>query len=238
MGDPMDFLAWLLNTLHIALGGTRKPGSSIIHKTFQGSVRVSTHKVEGDGDEEHKEHVDEKEMPFLYLTVDVPAAPLFKDTLERNIIPQVPLFACLAKFDGQTFQEMMNGDRRRYVITKLPRYLTVHIKRFSKNTQHFTEKNPTIVNLPVRNLDLSNYTAMPKQAEGGANTKFNLISSIQHDGTPDEGTYRAFVHFKANDQWYELQDLHCNQIHPQLISVSESYIQFYDEAPQDKDKAI
>ena len=47
----------------------------------------------------------------------------------------MPLFACLTKFDGQTFQEMMNGDRRQYVITKLPRYLIVHIKRFSKNTQ-------------------------------------------------------------------------------------------------------
>lgn len=34
--DPMDFLAWLLNALHTALGGTKKPGSSIIHTTFQG----------------------------------------------------------------------------------------------------------------------------------------------------------------------------------------------------------
>ena len=33
--DPMDFLGWLLNALHAGLGGTRKPGSSIIHKAFQ-----------------------------------------------------------------------------------------------------------------------------------------------------------------------------------------------------------
>ena len=63
---------------------------------------------------------------------------------------QVPLFACLTKFDGSTFQEMMNGDRRQYVITKLPQYLIIHIKRFSKNTQQYVEKNPTIVNFPVR----------------------------------------------------------------------------------------
>ena len=36
--------------------------------------------------------VDVKEVPFLYLTVDVPAAPLFKDALERNIIPQVNIY--------------------------------------------------------------------------------------------------------------------------------------------------
>ena len=42
-----------------------------------------------------------------------------------------------------------------------------------------------------------------------------------------QGQYRCFVHFPANDQWYEVQDLHVNGVHPQLISVSESYIQFY-----------
>ena len=135
--DPMDFLAWLLNTLHTALGGTRKPGSSVIHRALQGSVRVTTHKAAAaDGDPP-----EEREVPFLYLTVDVPAAPLFKDALERNIIPQVPLVACLTKFDGATEQEMMNGDRRTYVLTRLPKYLIVHIKRFSSNTQQFAEKN-------------------------------------------------------------------------------------------------
>jgi len=230
--DPMDFLAWLLNSLHTALGGTRKAGSSIIHSTFQGSVKVTTLKARGEGEEEaEEEEATARELPFLYLTVDVPPAPLFKDALERNIIPQVPLFACLAKFDGQTPQEMMNGDKRRYIITRLPRYLIVHIKRFSKNTQHFLEKNPTIVNFPVRNLDLSNYVEMSEEERAaGASHKYHLMSSIQHDGPPDTGAYRAFVHFKANDSWYEMQDLHCNGVHPQLISVSESYIQFYDAA--------
>jgi U4/U6.U5 tri-snRNP-associated protein 2 len=222
--DPMDFLAWLINALHTALGGTRKPGSSIIHRTFQGTVRVTTHKA--DADPEAPGEV--KETPFLYLTLDVPPPPLFKDALERNIIPQVPLFACLTKFDGQTCQEMMNGDRRQYVITKLPRYMLIHIKRFSKNTQQFSEKNPTIVNFPVRNLDMGNYTQLSEADRARENTKYHLMSSVQHDGAPDTGSYRAFVHFKANDSWYELQDLHCNGVHPQLISVSESYIQFYE----------
>eukprot|EP00966_Prymnesium_polylepis_P145356 3356763-Prymnesium_polylepis.1 len=62
---------------------------------------------------------------------------------------------------------MMNGDRRRYVITRLPSYLIVHIKRFSKNTQHYVEKNPTIVNFPVRNLEMGQFTqaASPPKPE-------------------------------------------------------------------------
>jgi U4/U6.U5 tri-snRNP-associated protein 2 len=33
-------MAWFLNQLHVGLGGTRKLGSSIIYKTFQGKVEV------------------------------------------------------------------------------------------------------------------------------------------------------------------------------------------------------
>ena len=73
-----------------------------------------------------------------------------EDIISKHSLAQVPLFACLTKFDGTTFQEMMNGDRRQYVITRLPQYLIIHIKRFSKNTQQYVEKNPTIVNFPVR----------------------------------------------------------------------------------------
>ena len=225
--DPMDFLAWLLNSLHAALGGTRKPGSSVIHQALQGKVRILTRKASANADEEHdaaEEEVDEKESPFLYLTVDVPAAPLFKDALERNIIPQVPLRTLLTKFDGSTEQEMMNGDTRRYVLTSLPKYLIIHVKRFSQNTQQFVEENPTIVNFPIKNLDLGAYTVT------GESKKYHLMSSVQHDGTPDAGAYRAFVHFRANDQWYEMQDLHVNGVHPQLISVSESYIQVWKAA--------
>jgi U4/U6.U5 tri-snRNP-associated protein 2 len=142
--DPMDFCTWLLNTLHTALGGTRKPGSSVIHKALQGKVRIVTKqassKPDGQPDDDSAAQDDVKESPFLFLTVDVPAAPLFKDALERNIIPQVPLQALLTKFDGSTNQEMMNGDTRRYVLTRLPKYLIIHVKRFSQNTQQFVEK--------------------------------------------------------------------------------------------------
>ena len=86
----MDFLAWMINALHMALGGTRKPGSSIIHKALQGMVQVTTREAgSAPADSGEDDSAQIKQLPFLYLTVDVPAAPLFKDALERNIIPQV-----------------------------------------------------------------------------------------------------------------------------------------------------
>ena len=51
--------------------------------------------------------------------------------------------------------------RRRFRITRLPRFLVLHVKRFLRN-QFFVEKNPTIVNFPVKNLDLAACIPVPK----------------------------------------------------------------------------
>ena len=42
--------------------------------------------------------------PFLFLAVDLPPPPLFQDSLEKNIIPQVSIHSVLAKYDGRTTQ--------------------------------------------------------------------------------------------------------------------------------------
>lgn len=47
----------------------------------------------------------------------------------------------------------VTGERKKFKITKLPPYLILHIKRFTKNNW-FLEKNPTIVTFPIKNLDL------------------------------------------------------------------------------------
>ena len=50
--------------------------------------------------EEYQEEMSES--TFLYLTLDLPTAPLYKDEKEQLIIPQVPLFNILGKFNGNT----------------------------------------------------------------------------------------------------------------------------------------
>lgn len=44
-GDPVEFLGWLVNTLHRDLGGSKKRNSSIIYSTFQGRVQIETQQV-------------------------------------------------------------------------------------------------------------------------------------------------------------------------------------------------
>lgn len=98
LGDPIDFLSWFLNALHIALNGSKKRDSSIVYRSFLGSMRIYTRKIPPiELEEEQKEALllmdeyQEKvaESPFLYLTCDLPPPPLFKDEFRENIIPQV-----------------------------------------------------------------------------------------------------------------------------------------------------
>lgn len=44
-GDPVEFLGWVVNTLHRDLGGTKKRNSSVIYSTFQGKVQIQTQQV-------------------------------------------------------------------------------------------------------------------------------------------------------------------------------------------------
>lgn len=101
--DPVEFLSWFLNNLHLALGGSKtKPGTSIIHKIFQGQLKVESQQITAKADvgdrlrfEEAAEVVIDK-IKYMMLTLDLPSAPLFQDELDKNIIPQV--FPTLVKY--------------------------------------------------------------------------------------------------------------------------------------------
>uniref|UniRef100_A0A2K5F3I6 ubiquitinyl hydrolase 1 n=1 Tax=Aotus nancymaae TaxID=37293 RepID=A0A2K5F3I6_AOTNA len=243
-GDGVDFLSWFLNALHSALGGTKKKKKTIVTDVFQGSMRIFTKKLpHPDLPAEEKEqllHNDEYqetmvESTFMYLTLDLPTAPLYKDEKEQLIIPQVPLFNILAKFNGVTEKEYKTYKEnflKRFQLTKLPPYLIFCIKRFTKNN-FFVEKNPTIVNFPITNVDLREYLSEEVQAVH-KNTTYDLIANIVHDGKPSEGSYRIHVLHHGTGKWYELQDLQVTDILPQMITLSEAYIQIWKRRDNDE----
>lgn len=176
--DVLQVLSWFLNELHRELGGTRKPGSSIVHRAFQGEIKITTTLVGTDdgaamGDDTPAASVTTVETkPFLYLSLALPAAPLFKDATDKAILPQIPLVELLRKFDGSTVEHsvdpMSKRDvRRTYRLTRLPPYLIVHYQRFHENNW-FWEKNPTLVNFPLQGLEMKPYTDLQQPATPAA----------------------------------------------------------------------
>ncbi|XP_050234061.1 uncharacterized protein LOC126682420 [Mercurialis annua] len=247
--DPVEFMAWLINTLHADLR-TSKQNNSIIYECFQGELEVvkeipnkaiAGKKENGndqniikkitDGGNEHVVVTETSRMPFLMLGLDLPPPPLFKDVMEKNIIPQVPLFNILKKFDGETVTEVVRPHiaRMKYRVTRLPQYLILHMQRFKKNN-FFIEKNPTLVNFPVKNLELKDYIPLSTPMENERlRSKYDLIANMVHDGKPKEGFYRVFVQRKSEELWYEMQDLHVSETLPQMVALSEAYVQIYEQ---------
>lgn len=218
--DPVEFFSWLLNSLHADLTGGKRKKPSIITQCLQGEIELTTEAGTGRAKDSMEDVV--QRMPFLMLTLDLPPAPLFKDALEKVKIPQIPIFDLLKKFDGQLVQDDVRMGRRRMKITRLPKYLAIHVKRFLKN-QFFIEKNPTIVNFPVRNLDLGACIPIPNSGKA----VYDLVANVVHEGDNATGSYKVHIHRHAEDAWYEVQDLRLVDVLSQVVVLSETYLQVY-----------
>lgn len=249
--DPVEFLSWFLNHLHLGLGGSKtKPGSSMIQRVFQGKLKVESQAITAKADASDRLRFEEAAevkvdiSRFLLLTLDLPAAPLFQDELERNIIPQVPLTTILSKYNGVTAQEL-NAQRKRYrLVHPLPPFLVLHVKRFSKN-KFVSERNPTIVTFDPKGLDLRPYVEPdPSQHPPGEPIWYDLVANVVHeavrakDDVADSGeekkTWKVQLRDKATDEWVVAQDLFVDKIRSELLYLGETYLQVWErrrEAP-------
>jgi hypothetical protein len=77
-------------------------------------------------------------------------------------------------------------------------------------------------------------------------TRYDLVSNIAHEGlvtkatgtnevhdkgvAVKEGVFRAQCLNKAQEQWFLMDDLHIQEILPQVVSISEAYIQVYERS--------
>ncbi|XP_021728167.1 U4/U6.U5 tri-snRNP-associated protein 2-like isoform X2 [Chenopodium quinoa] len=232
--DPVEFMSWLLDTLHLHLTSSNN-NTSIITQCFQGELEV-VKEIQSKGIREYgvaaaddgasensNAHIETFTVPFIMLDLDLPPPPLFKDALEKNIIPQVPLFNILKKFVRETITEAVHPQiaKMQYRVTKLPPYVIMHLRRFTKSN-NFVEKNPTI----VKNLEMKDYIAL-KDAEK-LRSKYDLMANIVHEGTPIQGSYKVCVQRKSEDQWYEVQDLHVSETKAEMVALSEAYVLMYE----------
>lgn len=235
--DPVEFWSWLLNSLHMDLTGGKPKRRSIITDTFQGELEVTTLAGTGKGAAAtSKEDVVER-VPFLLMGLELPPTPLFKDALEKNIIPQVPIFQLLAKFDGSTVSDDIRLGRRKFRVTRLPNFLALTFKRFTRNN-FFTEKNPTLVTFPVKSLELRDALPVPNGPDGKPlPSKYDLIANVVHEGKAGQQTggapYKAHIQRSVEKTWYEVQDLVVLDVLPQMVALSEAYFQVYQcQQPQ------
>lgn len=252
--DAAAFLVWLVNALHVDLvvppGPTAPRGAaaariaagarSIITACFQGEVEVTTEiatvaggggggsgGAEGGGGGETATTTTATSK-FLVLALDPPPAPLYQDALEQNIIPQVALATLLSKYDGRTVTDDAKAGRRTLKVTRLPRFLLLHVRRFARNA-FFAEKNPTIVNFPVKGLPLGELLRYKDTAREDDPYRYDLAANVAHEGPAAAGAFKAHVQRKADGTWFECCDLRVAETLPQVVALSEAYLQVWEK---------
>ena len=251
--DPTDFLSWLLNNMHLALGGSKtKPGTSIIHKIFQGRLKVESQAITAKADIgdrlrfEEAAEVKVDQVRYLMLTLDLPPAPLFQDELDKNIIPQVPLTTLLQKYDGVKPAEQMSMRKRYRLLHPLPPFLCFHIKRFSAN-KFVPERNPTIVTFPVRSLDMAPYIEPnPAVHSIGEPIWYDLVANVTHeavrirddsvDGEAERKVWKVQVRDRGKGEWLEIQDLFVEKVAAETLFTKEAYLMIWEKRKEGREK--
>ena len=166
--------------------------------------------------------MEKKTVKFFFLSLDVPNHPLFKEQQELSTLPQVSLMSLLKKYDGTTLKEetVRRADgsettvKCKYTLKKLPKYLFLHVGRFSKNN-FFKEKNQSIVNFPIRGLDLTDLVANDSSITSTKPRQvFDLVGTVIHTGKAEGGSYRVMALHEPAQEWHDIQDLLVNEIMP------------------------
>ncbi|KAF8755953.1 Spindle pole body protein [Rhizoctonia solani] len=207
----------------------------------QGEVRLETQQVivKADAASGVKPHFDiDREIkqtttPFLLLALDLPPPPLFQDAVEKNIIPQVSLASLLAKYDGKTTQEFA-GQLKRFRCTKLPPYIILHFKRFTKNN-FVEERNPTIVNFPIDGVDFSQVLERSPEL-ANAPIIYDLVANVTQESaagtTHDKESTVWKIHLRAGrgerEQWFQIQDMIVEETRKEMIFLGETVVQIWE----------
>ena len=66
----------------------------------------------------------------------------------------------------------------------------------------------------------------PELRDALTNTHYDLIANICVD--PKLNGYKVHLLSKGNQQWFEIHDLDLQEIMPQMIFLSETYIQIWE----------
>ncbi|XP_033625203.1 ubiquitin carboxyl-terminal hydrolase 8-like [Asterias rubens] len=238
--DSQEFLLFLLDGLHEDLNQVRKReyikqedldkytdskaaelswqyhhllNQSIIVTLFQGQYK-STLRCLSCG------HNSVKFEAFMYLSLPIPSNS------------RCSLQQCLKKFSTE---EKLTGDNATYcsqcktnressktiLIWKLPRILLIHLKRFYYEGM-WRQKLQTMVDFPLRDMDMSPYTIGPKPSNS-----YNLYAVSNHIGTLDGGHYTACCLNVNNNRWNKFDDHEVLEAKQSNIKSAAAYILFY-----------
>lgn len=156
--------------------------------------------------------------PFCFLTLPIPSS-----VNNINIYNCLDLYTNFDKLDGDN--KWLNEKTEEYIecykriqFWSCPKILIVVLKRF----QNDGSKNSTLVEFPLKNLSLENYSIGYSRHKN----KYNLIGISNHIGDLNSGHYFAYCK-KGDGKWYNFNDTNVSEINEDDLVTKASYCLFY-----------
>eukprot|EP00049_Salpingoeca_infusionum_P018574 m.357843 g.357843 ORF g.357843 m.357843 type:complete len:965 (-) comp17958_c0_seq1:263-3157(-) len=109
----------------------------------------------------------------------------------------------------------------------LPDQLIIQLKRFSYNS-YFREKISTLVDFPLRGLDLSEFVADPDAKDAAY---YDLYAVSNHMGGLGGGHYTAYCVDESGD-WYHYDDSWVTRSDMSKVVSVSSYVLYYKRVPR------
>ncbi|PGH15022.1 hypothetical protein AJ79_02704 [Helicocarpus griseus UAMH5409] len=192
---------------------------------------------------------------FFSISVEIPTSPASGSG---------DLYKCLNSYCQE---EMLSGDEvwkcphcrrereatKQITLTRAPRFLVVHFKRFSLSRYHQTRKIHTPINFPITGLDMTPFMAKPVRSPPNntdANNKptqpelattppyiYNAYAIVRHIGSSSsEGHYISLVRDDRRGCWRKFDDQRVTDFNPSGLRPADSlqndqaYLVFYERA--------
>ncbi|KAG1472886.1 hypothetical protein G6F56_001274 [Rhizopus delemar] len=170
---------------------------------------------------------------FMSLSLPIPAT--------RNGPSSVDIYQCL---DAFVKKEVLEKDdawhcshckklcraTKTLTISKLPDVLLIHLKRFSFDGP-FNNKLETMVNSPIRGLDLSKYVPSsmfsPNHPPEKSTFSYDLYAVSNHYGSLTGGHYTACVRNGYGNEWHNFDDTRLSVCDESKIIGRAAYNLFY-----------
>ncbi|KAI8939638.1 hypothetical protein NX059_003396 [Plenodomus lindquistii] len=245
--DAHEYMQFILNTLHLANGGTTdsEDCKCVVHQTFCGKLSSI---VTCDNCQNVTTALD----PYMDLSLDVRnQAKKRKLNAANGDETLLDIRDCLGRFTvkerlGSAEYTCRNCDSpqnatKQLSIKRLPPVLSIHLKRF-EHTKSTSSKIETKVSFPVK-LDIHPYTtphkaavkALPsKSASLNSNHNMNspanslvyeLSSVIVHKGKIDSGHYVSYS--REGNDWFMFDDSKVVLVNEAEVLAAEAYLLFY-----------
>jgi len=112
---------------------------------------------------------------------------------------------------------------KKFDLWMLPPILVIHLKRFSYKNRYWREKLETLVNYPIKTLDMSTYVKGPN----ASHCVYDLYAVSNHYGSLGGGHYTAYGKNRLNNNWYKFDDSSVSRVDEMRVVSNSAYVLFY-----------